>query len=157
MIERLGLSDRIRIIKGNHLMLPIEAPADLIMVAAQAEPKDTIFNHLATIMPAGTKISYRIYEKELNRLLDTFSRYELPENLNEYLKIRPTHPANNTSVVLSVGCAYGYVFGYLRNSYEYPVQTTGRFAGVDRSDHSTHSPANPCDRGLFFSNGSSCT
>lgn len=64
MIERLGLSDRIRIIKGNHLMLPIEAPVDLIMVAAQAEPKDTIFNHLATIMPAGTKISYRIYEKD---------------------------------------------------------------------------------------------
>ena len=64
VIERLGLSDRIRIIKGNHLMLPIEAPVDLIMVAAQAEPKDTIFNHLATIMPAGTKISYRIYEKD---------------------------------------------------------------------------------------------
>jgi len=40
VIERLGLSDRIRIIKGNHLMLPIEAPVDLIMVAAQAETKD---------------------------------------------------------------------------------------------------------------------
>ena len=105
VIERLGLSDQIRIIKGNHLTLPIEEPVDLIMVAAQAEPKDVIFDHLAEVMPAGTKISYRIYEKGLRRLLDTFSRYELPENLKEYLRVRPTPPANNTSIFLSVGCA----------------------------------------------------
>ena len=105
VIEKLGLSDQIRIIKGNHLTLPIEEPVDLIMVAAQAEPKDVIFDHLATVMPAGTKMSYRIYEKGLRRLLDTFSRYELPANLKEYLRIRPTPPANNTSIFLSVGCA----------------------------------------------------
>ena len=105
VIERLGLSDQIRIINGNHLTLPIKEPVDLIMVAAQAEPKDVIFDHLAEVMPTGTKISYRIYEKGLRRLLDTFSRYELPENLKEYLRIRPTPPVNNTSIFLSVVCA----------------------------------------------------
>ncbi|RZN36669.1 MAG: methyltransferase [Methanosarcinales archaeon] len=105
VIERLGLSDQIKIIKGNHLTLPIKEPTDLIMVAAQAEPKDVIFNHLAKATPTGTKISYRIYEKGLRRLLDTFSRYELPKNLKEYQRIRPTPPANNTSVFLSVGYA----------------------------------------------------
>ncbi len=102
VIERLGLSDQIRIIKENHLTLPIEEPVDLIMVAAQAEPKDVIFDHLAEVMPTGTKISYRIYEKGLRRLLDTFSRYELPGRLREYLMVHPEPPANNTSVFLTV-------------------------------------------------------
>lgn len=102
VIEKLGLSDRIRILDGNHLTLPLPEQVDLVMVAAQAEPKDAIFDHLATVMPAGTNISYRIYEKGLRRLLDTFSRYELPFGLKEYLRVRPTPPANNTSIFLTV-------------------------------------------------------
>jgi hypothetical protein len=72
------------------------------MVAAQAEPKNEIFDHLASVLPAGTKISYRTYEKGLRRMLDTFYRYELPERLREYQKTPPKPPANNTSIFLTV-------------------------------------------------------
>ncbi len=103
VLEKLGLSSQIRIIRGNHqtLPLPLEETPDLIMVAAQAEPKKEIFDHLASVLPAGTKISYRIYEKGLRRMLDTFYRYKLPEQLREYLRISPEPPANNTSVFLA--------------------------------------------------------
>ena len=100
VLEKLGLSSQIRIIRGNQQTLPLAGTPDLIMVAAQAEPKKEIFDHLASVLPAGTKISYRIYEKGLRRMLDTFYRYELPEQLKEYLRISPEPPANNTSVFL---------------------------------------------------------
>ncbi len=104
VLEKLGLSSQIRIIRGNHqtLPLPLAETPDLIMVAAQAEPKKEIFDHLAGVLPAGTKISYRIYEKGLIRMLDTFYRYELPGQLREYSRISPEPPANNTSVFLTV-------------------------------------------------------
>jgi len=104
VLEKLGLSSQIRIINGNHqtLPLPLAEMPELIMVAAQAEPKKEIFDHLADVLPAGTKISYRTYEKGLRRMLDTFYRYELPGQLSEYLRIHPEPPANNTSVFLTV-------------------------------------------------------
>jgi len=102
VLEKLGLSNQIRIISGNHQTLPLTDAPDLIMVAAQAEPKKEIFDHLADVLPAGTKISYRTYEKGLRRMLDTFYRYELPGQLREYLRIHPEPPANNTSVFLNV-------------------------------------------------------
>jgi hypothetical protein len=102
VLEKLGLSRGIRVINGNHLTLPLEETPELIMVAAQAEPKNEIFDHLASVLPAGTKISYRTYEKGLRRMLDTFARYELPGRLREYLRVHPEPPANNTSVFLTV-------------------------------------------------------
>jgi len=36
VLEKLGLSDQIRIITGNHSILPLKDAAELIMVAAQA-------------------------------------------------------------------------------------------------------------------------
>jgi hypothetical protein len=102
VIDKLGLSSQIRIIRGNQQTLPLAETPELIMVAAQAEPKKEIFNHLTSVLPAGTKISYRIYEKGLRRMLDTFYRYELPGQLREYLRIPPEPPANNTSVFLTV-------------------------------------------------------
>ena len=36
-------------------------------VAAQAEPKKAIFDHLAEVLPAGTKVAYRSYEKGLRQ------------------------------------------------------------------------------------------
>ena len=60
VLQKLGLSDRIKIIAGNHFSLPLEEKSELIMVAAQAEPKKAIFDHLANVLPAGTKVSYRI-------------------------------------------------------------------------------------------------
>ncbi len=72
------------------------------MVAAQAEPKKDIFDHMAKVFPSGTVISYRIYEKGLRRLLDTFSQYELSDVFEEYLRVPPKPPVNNTVVFLSV-------------------------------------------------------
>ncbi|MEA3281710.1 MAG: nicotianamine synthase family protein [Euryarchaeota archaeon] len=101
-LEKLGLSSQIRIIRGNQQTLPLAETPELIMIAAQAEPKKEIFDHLAGVLPAGAKISYRIYEKGLRRMLDTFYRYELPGPLREYVRIPPEPPANNTSVFLTV-------------------------------------------------------
>ena len=36
-------------------------------VAAQAEPQNAIFDHLVDVLQAGTKLSYRIYEKGLRQ------------------------------------------------------------------------------------------
>lgn len=101
VLQKLEFSDHIRIIAGNHFTLPLEEKFELIMVAAQAEPKKAIFDHLAEVLPAGTKVSYRLYEKGLRRLLDTFSRYELPKAFVEYLRIAPKPPVNNTVVFLT--------------------------------------------------------
>lgn len=109
VLQKLGLSDRIKIIEGNQYALPLEEKSELLMVAAQAEPKNAIFDHLAEVLPAGTKVSYRIYEKGLRRLLDTFSRYELPEPFVEYLRIPPKPPVNNTVVFLTTNGVKGTV------------------------------------------------
>ncbi len=113
VLARLGLSGKIEILEGDHFSLPLKERkererneseserAELVLVAAQAEPKWEIFDHLAAVLPAGTKVSYRVYEKGLRRLLDTFSGYELPEHLEEYLRLRPKPPANNTVVFLT--------------------------------------------------------
>jgi len=101
VLDKIGLSNRIKIITGNQYSVPLEERPALVMVAAQAEPKRDIFDHLARILPAGTKVSYRIYEKGLRKLLDTFSRYELPAQFEEYLRVRPKPPANNTVVFLT--------------------------------------------------------
>ena len=101
VLDNLGLSDRIKIIEGNQYSVPLEERPELVMVAAQAEPKKAIFDHLATVLPAGTKVSYRSYEKGLRKLLDTFYRYELPAQFDEYLRVRPKPPANNTVVFLT--------------------------------------------------------
>ena len=101
VLQKLELSDRIKIIDGNHFSVPLEERPALVMVAAQAEPKKGIFDHLAKVLPAGRKVSYRIYEKGLRKLLDTFSGYELPEQFEEYLRVRPKPPANNTVVFLT--------------------------------------------------------
>ena len=100
VIMQLGLSDQIEIIDGNHFRLSSNG-CKLVMVAAAAEPKKEIFDHLANVIPAGTKISYRIYEKGLRRLLETSSFLELPEQFEEYLRIRPKPPVNNTVVFLT--------------------------------------------------------
>ncbi|QTA89526.1 nicotianamine synthase family protein [Desulfonema magnum] len=115
LVRILGLSEHIRIIQGNHFSLPIEARGErrgargerqgargencqMIMVGADALPKDEIFAHLAESLPAGSKVSYRIYEKGLRRLLDDQSVFDLPHEFREYARIRPEPPVNNTSV-----------------------------------------------------------
>ncbi|WP_231593503.1 nicotianamine synthase family protein [Methanosarcina siciliae] len=100
VIACLGLSESIKIVEGNHFNLPLETRCDLYMVAAQAEPKKEVFDHLAKILPGGTKVSYRLYEKGLRRVMDGSSLFEPPSGFEEYLRVQPKPPVNNTVVFL---------------------------------------------------------
>lgn len=100
VIACLGLSESIEIIEGNHFSLPLKTHCDLYMVAAQAEPKEEVFKHLAKILPEGSKVSYRLYEKGLRRVLEGSSLFEIPSEFEEYLRAEPEPPVNNTVVFL---------------------------------------------------------
>ncbi len=100
LVEALGLSRRIRIIEGNHFSLPLDTQCRLIMVGAEALPKEEIFNHLAKVLPLKTKLSYRIFEKGLRRLLDDQPDVSPPPVFREFARVRPEPPVNNTAVFL---------------------------------------------------------
>ena len=100
VIKALGLTGHIRIVQGDHFSLPLKEGCRLVMVGADARPKDEIFAHLADVLPTGTRLSYRIYEKGLRRLLDDQTVFELPPEFKEYARIRPEPPVNNTSIFL---------------------------------------------------------
>ena len=100
ILERLQLSALIRIIGGNHFSLPLEENCTLIMVAAAARPKKEIFSHFAKVLKPGARVSYRIYEKGLRRLLDSGSSFDVPKRFQEYLRVHPEPPVNNTVVFL---------------------------------------------------------
>lgn len=100
LVEILELTGHIRIVCGNHFSLPLDEECRLVMVGADARPKDEIFTCLARALPDGTSLSYRIYEKGLRRLLDDQSVFDLPHEFKEYSRIRPEPPVNNTSVFL---------------------------------------------------------
>jgi hypothetical protein len=100
VISRLGLSENIRIIEGNHFNISSKIDFDLYMIAAQAEPRKEIFEHLAKVLPGGSKVSYRIYEKDLRKILDGCSLFGLPAVFEEYLRVQPKPPVNNTVVFL---------------------------------------------------------
>ncbi|WP_020585520.1 nicotianamine synthase family protein [Desulfobacter curvatus] len=98
LIKVLGLEEQINIIEGSHSSLPLPEPCRLIMIGADALPKDEIFAHLSKHLEQGTALSYRIYEKGLRRLLDVQSNFKLPPGIKEVTRIRPHPPVNNTSV-----------------------------------------------------------
>ena len=98
LIKTLGLEKQISIIEGSHYSLPLPEPCRLIMIGADALPKDEIFIHLSKHLDQGTALSYRIYEKGLRRLLDVQSVFKLPPGIKEVTRVRPQPPVNNTSV-----------------------------------------------------------
>jgi hypothetical protein len=98
VLDALALGEEIEILLGDHFALPLSSPCSLIMVGADAVPKEEIFTHLAGTLPNGMKLSYRIYEKGLRRLFDRDYVGGLPSGLREYRRIRPQPPVNNTSV-----------------------------------------------------------
>ena len=81
MLSALALDGQIDIILGDHFMLPLPEPCNLIMVGADAVPKTEIFSHLAGTLPGGAKLSYRIYEKGWRRLFDMDHVGDLPNRL----------------------------------------------------------------------------
>jgi len=100
LIEVLELIEYIQIVQENHFSLPLNEECMLVMVASDAGPKDEIFTHLAKTLPNGSRLSYRIYEKGLRRLVDDQAALDPPPAFKEYLRIRPEPPVNNTSVFL---------------------------------------------------------
>ena len=100
LLEILELTESIRIVQGNHFSLPLKEEYQLVMVGADASPKDEIFTHLVKKLSIGAKVSYRIYEKGLRRFIDGLPISDLPSEFKEYTRIRPEPPVNNTSVFL---------------------------------------------------------
>ena len=106
VLDKLGLSKDITIVNGSHFsMNPIDfiypdTGAKALMIAAQAEPKKEILEYLLQVIPADCRISYRIYEKSLMKLLNRDFLLDLPEGYREYKRIRPDPPAYNTVVFL---------------------------------------------------------
>jgi Nicotianamine synthase protein. len=106
VLDKLGLSKDITIINGNHFsmnsidFLDPATGVNALMIAAQAEPKKEILDYLLNIIPLGCRISYRIYEKGLMKLLNRDFLLNLPEGYREYKRIRPEPPAYNTVVFL---------------------------------------------------------
>jgi hypothetical protein len=106
VLYKLGLSKEITIINGSHFsMSPIDFlypcnGAKALMIAAQAEPKKEILDYLLKVIPAGCRISYRIYEKGLMKLLNRDFLLDLPYGYREYKRIRPKPPAYNTVIFL---------------------------------------------------------
>lgn len=107
VLAALNLGDEIDIVAGDHFVLPLPVPCNLVMVGADAVPKGEIFTHLAETLPDGMKISYRVYQKGLRRLFDTDHVQQLPHPLREYRRIPPEPPVNNTSVFVVKGAAHG--------------------------------------------------
>ncbi len=106
VLSKLGLSEDITIIIGNHLSInPIDfigpdTGTKALMIAAQAEPKKEILDHLLKVISPVCRISYRIYEKGLMKLINRDFLLNLPEGYREYKRIRPEPPAYNTVVFL---------------------------------------------------------
>jgi hypothetical protein len=100
ILKSLGLTRHIRIIQGDHFSLPFKEECQLVMVGADARPKDEIFARLADVLPTGARLSYRIYEKGLRRLMDYQSVFQLPPEFREFARFQPEPPVNNTSVFL---------------------------------------------------------
>ena len=107
VLDKLGLSEAVTIINGNHFSLNGEgfalnpdAGIKALMIAAQAEPKKEILDHLLKVVPVGSRISSRIYEKGLMKLLNRNCLLDLPEGFEEHERVQPEPPVYNTVVFL---------------------------------------------------------
>jgi len=118
VLDKLGLSKEITIVNGTHYsmnpidFLGLDTGIKALVIAAQAEPKKEILDYLLTVMPPGCRISYRVYEKGLMKLLNRDSLLDLPEGYREYKRIRPEPPAYNTVIFLEKKSNYSGIPEY---------------------------------------------
>lgn len=118
VLDKLGLSKEITILNGTHYsmnpidFLGLDTGIKALVIAAQAEPKKEILDYLLTVMPPGCRISYRIYEKGLMKLLNRDFLLDLPEGYREYKRIRPEPPAYNTVIFLEKKSNYSGIPEY---------------------------------------------
>lgn len=105
VLNKLGISGDINIVNGNHFSLQAgdfvnpDICSGAIMIAAQAEPKKEIFDYLLKVIPSGCRISHRVYEKGLMKLLNRDFLLNFPEGFCEQ-RVHPEPPAYNTVVFL---------------------------------------------------------
>lgn len=98
VLEKLGLSSQINVVDGDETALS-QLDYDAVMVAAFAEPKMRVFEHVRQAIEPETKILYRTYSG-MRAILYTPIK---PEDLNgfqELGRVFPTGNVNNTSVLI---------------------------------------------------------
>ncbi|MDZ4064588.1 MAG: nicotianamine synthase family protein [Coriobacteriia bacterium] len=100
VVQRLGLSERIEAVRGDHRWLSVGRIPDLVMVAAQANPRRQILQHLLDVLPKGARVSLRTYEKGMRRILAGDEDLSLPEEFVVVDKVDPGPPVNNTVVLI---------------------------------------------------------
>ncbi|MDH4317148.1 MAG: hypothetical protein OEV64_02045 [Desulfobulbaceae bacterium] len=106
VVAALGMDHNIKVVCGDHYSFPLDVKCELVMVGAEALPKDEIFAHLAKVVDDQTKVSYRIFEKGFRRLLDDKSCFLLPPIFREYARVHPEPPVNNTVVFAVKDCGH---------------------------------------------------
>lgn len=102
VVERLGLRESVRIVHGTHDWLSPDEVFSLVMVAAQASPRQQVLEHLACVLPAGSRISLRVYEKGLRRILAGDEGLRIPAALLLVDTVDPGPSVNNTVALLEV-------------------------------------------------------
>ena len=102
VVERLCLKETVRIVNGTHDWLSPDKVFSLVMVAAQAIPRQQVLEHLACALPAGSRISLRTYEKGFRRILAGDEGLLLPEGLTLVGTVDPGPSVNNTVTLLEV-------------------------------------------------------
>ncbi len=99
VLEKLGLSREIEVAAGDHKLLPSLGNYKLVVIAALAEPKQEIFDLLASSIPRGAFISCRLYEEGLRAILYETAPFRVPSALEEVVRIPPSPPVNNSVVI----------------------------------------------------------
>lgn len=104
VVSRLGLDGHVEVVWGDHTWLTGDTHFDLVSVAAQADPRPLILEHVSRTATPDTRILLRIYQKGLRRILagDEGLTLHLPEDMRVIETMDPGPNVNNTIVLLEV-------------------------------------------------------
>lgn len=109
LIEKLGYSDHIKIICGDHFSITSTEKVKHIIVARAAEPIQEIMTHLKSVMSPETTVSYRfdLSESEENTLMSfTVQNKREPLTIDGFKTInqyKPESTANSCIEFLKLG------------------------------------------------------
>ncbi|MCZ3367157.1 MULTISPECIES: nicotianamine synthase family protein [Methanobacterium] len=98
VLEKLGLSSQINVVDGDETVLS-HMDYDGVMVAAFAEPKMRVFEHVHESVEPETKILYRTYSG-MRAILYTPIKHDDLDGFMELGRVFPTGKVNNTSVLI---------------------------------------------------------
>lgn len=105
VIKSLQLSDKIKIVTGDHFSIKTTKNIKHIIIALAAEPKDEILQWLKPLLSDGTSISYR-FSKYPNLKENLASLVQNPKRkfkeYDEYKTTKIINPAPPTSNIIAV-------------------------------------------------------